>query len=113
MRLRIALMSLVPVTSQWVNGSFVTAKLDPSDLDLATLFDGVQYDALVEIKKKAAGGLLAGPRCQPIWGCDSYPIAVYPAGHPKRARFEAALRYWDKWWGRTSTGQKKGYLEVQ
>jgi hypothetical protein len=88
-RLRQALVLLVPVTSQWVDGSFVTAKPDPADLDLTTLFDGPAFDNLPDIKRKAVNGLLAGRACQAIWHCDSFPIAVYPQGHQHRARYEA------------------------
>jgi hypothetical protein len=112
-RLRLALVALVPVVSQWVDGSFVTVKPDPGDVDLTTLFDGPGYDAMQGVKKTAAKSLLAGKACQALWGCDSHPIAIYPEGHMYRSLYEAAYRFWEKWWGQdTRTGQAKGYLEV-
>ena len=112
-RLRQAVLVLIPVSSQWVDGSFVTAKLDPSDLDLTTLFDGRAYDGLPDIKRKALDGLLAGHACQAVWGCDSFPIAIYPEGHVFRAKYEALYRFWEKWWSRTAGGLPKGFVEVQ
>src|SRR5260370_30680995 len=65
-RLRQALMALVPVDRQWVDGSFVTSDIDPNDLDVTTFFDGPSYDRLTDIKKEAVSGLLAGHACQPF-----------------------------------------------
>jgi hypothetical protein len=112
MRLRQAMLLLIPVSSQWVDGSFVTTKLDPSDLDLTTLFDGQAYDDLPDIKRRALDGLLAGRACQAVWDCHSLPIPIYPEGHPYRAKYEAMFRFWEKWWGRTGGGIPKGFVEV-
>src|SRR5690242_7160692 len=43
---RAAIMRVVPIREQWIDGSFVTRKQDPVDIDLVTVFDGEQLDAL-------------------------------------------------------------------
>lgn len=111
-RLTRALRQLVTLSSQWLGGSFVSAKLNPGDIDFISLFDGPALDAMPEIKRIAVAGLIAGHDCQNEWNSDSFAIFIYPESHPLNATTVAQLRYWSKWFGRDRQGQAKGTLEI-
>jgi len=104
-RFRDDALSVSLAGTQWVDGSYVTTKLDPNDIDLVTYVPVEHLGALegspaepfiVEL-------LAAGPRAQARYSCDSYLVAVAPPGHPLHASFEAARDYWRKWFGRMRT----------
>src|SRR3954452_15377682 len=48
---RESLQNVVPGMYQWIDGSFVTSKLDPGDIDVVTFIDGVQYDAMPDWRR--------------------------------------------------------------
>ena len=111
---RAALAHLVPIAHQWINGSFVTGKEDPNDVDVVSFFDGPANDALPQHLQMLVDTLLRGPYTKEAWRIDSYGVAVYPQGHPQHRPYLAARGYWDWWWGRVrdDDGMVKGYLEV-
>lgn len=108
-----AIERIVEIQDQWLDGSYVTTKENPADIDLVSHFDGPALDALDPIEKTLLIGLIHGHQSRDIHACDSFYIAIYPAGHPARAQYEAALRYWDNLFGRHRDGDPKGYVEVK
>jgi hypothetical protein len=113
-RHREALISVIPIMSQWVNGSYVTSKIDPGDIDVVSLIDGPTYDGLAPGLQSMAGALLAGRGTQAHWGIDSYAVPVYPEGHSLHKATLKAYAYWDNQWQRVKGDIQgtKGYLEV-
>lgn len=114
---RASLRHLMPYGPQWVDGSFVTTKVDPGDVDLMTILDGPAFDALAIEVRWLVKSLVSGQYTRAFWRCDSYPVFRYPSGHPLHDAGEAALAYWADWWGHTRDTdpggkQPKGYLEV-
>jgi hypothetical protein len=91
--------------TQWLNGSYVTNKTDPNDIDLVTFMDSAHLQALegTPAEQFIVGALAAGPRTPAHYCCDSYLVAVVPAGHPLQASFEGARDYWRKWFGHMRT----------
>ena len=116
------LKHLTTIISQWVNGSFVTNKVDPGDMDIMTIFDGPTYDALPAHIRAIIGSMTLHKYTQQYWRCDAYGVAIYPAGHPMHDPTNKALTYWNMQWGHTKGGvdaagnvvpsMPKGYLEV-
>jgi hypothetical protein len=109
---RAALVELITVEKQWLDGSFVTDKADPGDVDLATFYDAATYEALPTHRRLMLDVLLAGAYTKEMWGCDAYSVAIYPEGHQYRNLYEAARDYWTNWFGHDRDGVAKGYLEV-
>jgi len=108
---------LIEVQRQWIGGSFVSAKLDPGDVDAVSFFDGVVLDALPEQHRRLIKYMCSGHSARPYWGCDAFCVAVYAPEHPWHALTEQAIAYWDNWWGHTRAGadsqpRARGYLEV-
>jgi hypothetical protein len=71
---------------QWVNGSFVTKKLYPNDIDLVTFLDFEVYES-----KEA---VLNDLRYQFRPAVDAYFAAVYPENHDLFVRFKTDTIQW-------------------
>jgi hypothetical protein len=111
-RHRQAIAAFLHPDIQWVDGSFVSTKLDPGDIDVMTLLNGPHVDSLDQASSAALSGLFLGPGNKPTYWTDSYAIAVYPPGHVARQMYEQIAAHWDKWWGTARDGTLKGYLAV-
>jgi hypothetical protein len=96
----------------WVDGSFVTKKADPGDVDVVTIFESSAYDALDAIDHTLLRGLLSHKLSRELHGCDSYAMVFYPPDHPARPTYEAACAYWDGLFGHDRGGNPKGYVEL-
>ena len=113
-RHREALSSVVPIQAQWIDGSYVTDRLDPGDVDVVSLIDGPTFDALAPALQLMVSQLVSGSGTRAVWGIDSYLLPVYPGGHPLRPETVKGLTYWDNQWQRVKGNNQltKGYLEV-
>lgn len=115
---RAALDLMITVESQWLGGSFVSAKPTPGDIDLCTILNGPAFESLSEPAQALVGSLVAGVKSRCFWNCDSYAVWWYPPGTPGHEQFKAAIAYWDRQWGHarpdpaTGTTVERGYLEV-
>ncbi len=91
--------------TQWLDGSYVTNRMDPDDIDLVTFIDVAHLNALQNTPAEAflVNALAAGPKTPARYRADSYVVAVAPAGHPLHASFEKARDYWRKWFGHMRT----------
>jgi hypothetical protein len=104
--------AIVPLTSEWIGGGFVEDKVDPADIDVCTLIDGPTWDTL-PISSRQGLALLVGPHGKALYGCDAYPLFIYPQGHQYHPVYLSLRGYWDDLWGQTRQRQPKGYLEVR
>ncbi|HEY4429238.1 MAG TPA: hypothetical protein VGN08_13630 [Solirubrobacteraceae bacterium] len=109
---RQAIGRVVPITAEWLNGSFVTSKEDPGDIDVVTHLDAAAYERLDAVDRVTLAGLLGGRRSRPLHGCDSFPLVAYPAGHPGAAMYTLTAQYWENLWGTHRDGDPKGFIEV-
>lgn len=107
-----AIERVVEVQAQWIDGSYVTKKPEPGDIDLVSHLDGETLDALPPVERALLRGLIAGQLSKQLHACDSFHIAIYPPGHPARGPYEAALAYWEEWFGTDRGGEPKGYVEL-
>ena len=84
-----SLSDLIGTFYQWVDGSFVTQKIAPKDVDVATFIDYQVVDQfsteLLRFGKHTA---------TPFRGIDAYLLPVYPPLHPKHSDFVASRAYW-------------------
>jgi hypothetical protein len=108
-----AIERIVSVEAQWIDGSFVTTKEDPGDVDILSHLAGEALEALDGVDWTLLRGLIAGPLSRDLHLCDSYWVAIYPEGHPARGEYERALAYWDDWFGKDRAGNAKGYVELE
>jgi hypothetical protein len=98
---------------QWVNGSFVTQKTNPKDIDLITFLDHK------DIKKLGSKLDTFKPsECWNIYGVDAYILEVYAPNHDCANFTDCDVAYWLNLFGqtrpnrRTGIKNKKGFLEI-
>ena len=88
-------------TELWINGSYLTEKINPEDCDLVATVDGERldydppyHDAIMEITNSQAD----------VWSkirCHVFFRPVWPADHPQYQLGEAARKRWRKTFGRS------------
>lgn len=111
-RLLPTMAAAVPLHRQWIHGSYVTAKLDPGDVDLLSHYDGPKFDELDPGARDRFNALISGkgavaPRC------DSLAIAAYPEGHEAREQYLLLAGPWEEMCGSDRNGRPRGYIDLQ
>lgn len=102
-----------PPYSQWLNGSFISTKINPRDIDLVTLLD---HELIKQHESDLKPFLSQSSR--PFYGIDAYIIRIYPEKHPLFSRTQSDLAYWAHWFSRTRRNRKKqtfskGFIEIK
>jgi hypothetical protein len=95
----------------WLDGSFVTDKLNPLDIDFVLIVDALQYDKSPDLRR-ACDAL-----CEPEDGwppplCDT--SVIYRDPPEVQSNLHEVLRYWERKFGSAPTkGLPKGIVVVQ
>jgi len=100
------LAAILALDVEWVGGSFVTAKVNPTDLDVTTFVAGESWDQLPMDEQKRFAGLIRSK------ACDGFLVAAYPAGHPAHERYRDLVAMWERHWGHDRDGNAMGFVEV-
>ncbi len=95
-----------PWYEQWINGSFVTMKEDPNDVDVVTLLDYQVYEARFYKLEKFFSFSLEEQ------GIDSYFVPVFPEDHELHRETVADLADWHRRFTRARSRDSKGYLTL-
>ncbi|HVL99006.1 MAG TPA: hypothetical protein VM324_06925 [Egibacteraceae bacterium] len=109
---RRALDELVEVRCQWLDGSFVSAKTDPADVDIVTVVEGSSFDEMPPHRRLLVTSLIGGHYTEDFWQCDAYPVVAYPRGHLGHPKFRIACERWEDYFGHDRDGSPKGFLVV-
>lgn len=105
--------SLVQIEFEWLDGSFVTTKSDPGDLDVTTFIRGDRLAAISVEDRGRVIDLTLGGRSKLEFGCDSYLVVIWDDGHPWHEHYLQWRGYWDHFWSRHRDNSDKGYVEVR
>lgn len=97
---------------QWINGSFVTKKKNPKDIDFVTFLNSNDIQRL--------GNKLddfIGTRSNETYGVDAYIIEVYPDGSKNAFRTDFDTAEWYHLFSHTKRNRRgnifnKGFLEI-
>ena len=103
----------------WVNGSFTTEKIDPTDVDLVIEFDGDVYDKGTDLTRALLIKITSEEDedreyFKEHYYCDPYPIAVFPES--EKELYEATeenRKYWIDKFGSDRRGKPKGLAVVE
>ena len=100
--------ALIPA-AVWIDGSFMTQKVDPADVDLAVR---LSYAALPNpgAEQQALLGRIVAKQ---FGGCDSYVFVEYPAGHPQHAVGDMMRAYWQRQFGFSRSDAFKGMAVIR
>jgi hypothetical protein len=105
---------LVLLTSgftQWIDGSFISRKRDPEDIDVLTFVDAEFYNRhereIEELKQEYRNQ-------RPVL-VDAYFVRVYPEGHRRYFDYQSNRVEWLYDWTRTvgRRPENKGLIELQ
>lgn len=100
--------ALIPA-SVWIDGSFMTQKIDPADVDLAVR---LSLSALPNPGPEQQA-LIARIATKQFAGCDSFIFVEYPAGHPQHAAGDMMRAYWQRQFGFSRADEFKGVAVVR
>jgi hypothetical protein len=81
---------------QWIDGSYITRKTDPKDIDTVSFVDFEVYEKVVTSDK------LKNEIIRAKFNLDTCFVAIYPKKHPKYFSFEADSAYWYDWFNKTN-----------
>lgn len=97
---------------QWINGSFVTKKSNPGDIDIITFLD---YKVTQHLGSKLDD--FKYPNSENIYGVDAYIVEEYPEGHSNIFRYISDRSYWLDRFTKTRRVRgnrlSKGFLEIK
>ncbi|MDM4014962.1 DUF6932 family protein [Roseiconus lacunae] len=92
----------------WLDGSFLTKKIDPADADIVLVIDHVQLDDATE-EQILILDWFGDPGRKLDLLCDNYIALWYPSDHDRFEHGQTQLTYWNNWWGTARNGEKKGF----
>ena len=92
---------------QWIDGSFITNKLNPRDIDFVTFLDWQDYrkndTAISELRKR---------RFDKSSGMDGYFVEVFPALHKDFSNFQITRVEWLHLFATSRTSKSKGIIQL-
>lgn len=91
----------------WVNGSFLTEKLNPEDSDIAVRFRGDEFEQATP-EQRAILEWAANTDLVTSHMCDCYPFPEWPEGHQLYAHGQWRRAYWLKQFGFDRSETPKG-----
>lgn len=100
---------IFPIFEQYINGSFVTKKENPKDIDIVTFLDFEVY-----AKREKSKSL------DKFWsfsledeGIDAYLVRDYPKNHPLNYKTETKRMYWQTLYSKNrNRNNAKGFLKI-
>ncbi|HLF71492.1 MAG TPA: hypothetical protein VI759_05005 [Dehalococcoidia bacterium] len=95
----------------WIDGSFVTQKVDPSDVDVVLRVSGEFYESASPDQRAVVD--MMTPALKATHNCDAYVFPNWPNGHEKYWVAETWYGYWMRQWGFNRDGVLKGMAEIQ
>lgn len=107
--------SVLSACEIWVDGSFVTEKPNPGDVDLTVIVPGEVFDRLAVVDQPAAASLLSLAQGDGRFGpaLHVFVIASRPMDHPDYPVLKKAADDWSQWWSVTRERWIKGFAVVR
>jgi hypothetical protein len=108
------LKQLLPSTLEiWVDGSFITKKTNPADIDIVVMIDFQDFMKNKEALRKLFNDFGESPKKL----VDAYPVITYPENHPNFTAYRSDYLYWIDLFGRTRPNRadkqfSKGLLKI-
>lgn len=94
----------------WADGSFVTEKIDPGDVDILVRVSSDQYDN--DPAKRAIIDWASHEDLKDSHSCDAYKWIEYSQGHPLFGQSEDERLDWTDFYGHSRSHVPKGIIVV-
>jgi len=95
----------------WIDGSFLTEKIDADDVDFVLRVDGAFYDTSDATQRAVMDWV--NDNLYDTHKCDSYLYSEYAEGDPNYWLGQYMHAYWMKQWGFSRGGVMKGIAVVK
>jgi hypothetical protein len=95
----------VPICDIWIDGSFVTEKPEPDDVDLTLMVEGAAFDMLDTAVQMDLLNFQDG-RFGPA--LHVFVVITREKGHPGYALSQQLVDYWSRWWAVSRENWIKG-----
>jgi hypothetical protein len=95
------------VAELWVDGSFLTEKVDPQDVDASLRIASEMWDN-ASTEQRRILEWLAGADLKVPYGCDLYLWIDYPEAHPDYWVGQYMQAYWMRQWSFSRGQEFKG-----
>jgi hypothetical protein len=90
----------------WVDGSFVTRKLDPQDSDILVCVKGATYNSASPAQRGVIQWIIGNLKGTHL--CDSYVLVEFDPPHPLSAESAKWRAYWRGWFAFNRAEEPKG-----
>lgn len=109
------LQNIITVSfTQWIDGSFISNRANPKDIDLITIVNFEIYEQnnrIFDTRFTSANARATYPYV------DAYIVADYPPDHPKHIFTTSDLAYWRNFFGKTRVNRNrkqfpKGIIQI-
>ena len=94
----------------WIDGSFVTEKIDPKDVDVVLFVSERRRRAFTARQDKVLRWFYSN--LSATHSCDSYIAFRFPRSHPEWKDGKQWQAYWLKQFGTGRSGARKGIIAV-
>lgn len=94
----------------WLDGSFLTEKINPKDVDVVLRIDEKVYNSGTPEQRGAVDWVIANQKL--TLKCDSYALIEYPEGHVLHDEGRWWYSYWHRQWGFSREEDPKGIVVV-
>jgi Family of unknown function (DUF6932) len=95
----------------WLDGSFLTEKIDPEDVDIVLRMQADLYDYGTPEYRDAVDWVISNRKA--TLKCDSYILFQYYLGHPLYDEGEWWYSYWHMKWGFSREEDPKGSAVIK
>ena len=82
---------------QWIDGSYVTQKSKPQDIDIVNFVYFETYENIVTFSKELKNEVIKDK-----FNLDTRFVAIYPENHSKYFHFKSDAAYWNDWFSKTN-----------
>lgn len=87
----------------WINGSFVSNKLNPKDIDFVILLDYISINQKKELLEKK----FLNKSSTETYNLDAYVVNIYPKEHKNYSFTVSDLLYWEHFFTKTRLNRAK------
>lgn len=96
----------------WIDGSFVTSKINPRDVDFVLCVSSVLYDGC-SAEQRSVLDWFESEALRTDYRCDGYISIEWPTSHPLYAEGVGVRNYWTTFFGHTREGHEKGIAVLE
>ena len=97
----------------WIDGSFLTEKIDPEDVDVTLRIDADFMNELTPEQALAINWFTTPGEARKTHYCHGFVWVDYPNDHPSFAFGQNLRTYWLRQFGLSRSNEKKGIAVVQ